>query len=168
MLSKQVAYFDNRAFGPESLEAIITMGIPRLNEYIKTRVRPLLPSFAKAFLGGAFTCSMNRTFSAGSMNRMLKFGMDGRRRSLLGACNSFANRLVRDRQNLLHHLANRHCGPTNWDHILDAAIESEMGEKPEPLFTHRPDYELGATTRTRSCRIQDRPLISSIGCSTLR
>jgi hypothetical protein len=68
MIFKQVAYSDNRAFALESLEVIIALGIPRLTNYVNKHVRSLLNSFVKAFLIETFSCDVNTTSAAESMN----------------------------------------------------------------------------------------------------
>lgn len=118
-LFKQVAYSDNRAFALESLEAINAFGVPRLSKYVEKHVRPLLGSFAKAFLSDTFACGVNTTSAAESMNRLLKTGMEGRRRTLVEARAWFTHRLAQHHQNLVHHIAHRRNIPTPWEQSLE-------------------------------------------------
>jgi hypothetical protein len=88
-----VAYGDNRTSADAALKRIEEYGNEKLNAYIRAHIKPHLNQFSRSHLGDNFGCGVTTTSNAESMNRMIKYAMVKRRRSLLQAREHFTNRI---------------------------------------------------------------------------
>jgi hypothetical protein len=74
-LFRQIAYSDHKGHANSCLRELREMAVPRLSKYIQKHMTPRLIQFAKSFIPPFFTCGLNASSAAESMNRLLKVGM---------------------------------------------------------------------------------------------
>jgi hypothetical protein len=127
-LFRQLAYSDHKGYANSCLEELERMGVPRLDKYIGKHIRPRLHQFAKSFLPSVFTCGLNTTSGAESMNRLLKVGMRPNL-SLADARGWFTQRLSQHRNDLSYHRAHRRSLPLPLEETVGVLFEPEIRRK---------------------------------------